>query len=325
MALCDWYVRKLILNASPVCLLTMFASVPDFTKQVTIIINEDNPNASIDPCEHHGLRRGTAVPTSQMRPHKQPTSTTPGNLAIPHAGMQLELSTKFPRATFTVPQEFLAKDSLFFRAACSHKRPDKEEEGQASVVKLYGVELESFKAYLFRAHKGEIGIATEFPKNAVDDRYRQQQTASILASLAKLWLLGNRLQDTRLRNSVMDAFLHAMIDGWSCVNDVVELLPPATIFLIWSASSTGCALRRLVLNCYLRHSLPWTLQGCLYELHGDFVRDLMMLALHREGRTRDNPPFDTQCCEYHDHDEEHPRCRDSEDGDSEEEEEEEDE
>lgn len=46
-----------------------------------------------------------------------------------------------------------------------------------------------------------------------------------------------------------------------------------------------------------------------------------MLPLHREGRTGGYPPFDTGRCDYHDHDEEHPRCRGSEDGDSQEEDE----
>lgn len=124
--------------------------------------------------------------------------------------------------------------------------------------------------------------------------------------LAKLWLLGDRLADTKLRNTAMGYFLEAFIEVGELA-DYTQIITPETVSLIWSETTESCALRRLVLDCYHYCVTPDQMKPCADEFPFEFVKDLMLLKMTPDQYI---DPAQQTLCHYHGHDEQHPACAD---------------
>jgi hypothetical protein len=135
----------------------------------------------------------------------------------------------------------------------------------------------------------------------------------LLESLSKLWLLGDRLSDSKFRNTVMDATIDVIewLDPLSA--DFTAAFPPELTTLIWSATSPGKAMRRLVVDFYAYMVPPGDMEPLWENVHASFLKDLTMRSLdfgQSEGRNVHAALRDL--CTYHEHGEQDRECQSAE-------------
>jgi hypothetical protein len=185
--------------------------VPDFSRELIIIINEDQPELT---------------------------------------------------ARYTVPECLLTETSEFFKAAC---RSDAWKEYAERTIKLPDVEPDTFNAYLLWVYRQEI--PTAHPKEALE----------LIDGLARLWLLGDRLADFRLCNAAMDGMIAEMIP-YTLVT-ASNAIPPKLIEQIWSATTSGRSIRRLMVDYYVKHVRVKAMEAESADYNHEFTKDLMFKAM----------------------------------------------
>jgi hypothetical protein len=185
--------------------------VPDFSRELIVVINEDQPELTV---------------------------------------------------RYTLPECLLAETSEFFKAAC---RSDAWKEYAERTIKLLEVEPDTFNAYLLWVHRQEI--PTAHPEEALE----------LLDDLARLWLLGDRLADVRLRNAAMDGIV-AEINLYTTAT-MLNAFPPKLIEQIWSSTTSGRPIRRLVVDYYVKHVEVEVMKAESAEYHHEFTKDLMFKAM----------------------------------------------
>jgi hypothetical protein len=214
----------------------------------------------------------------------------------------------------------LIEHSAFFRAACRNGW----KEATSRVIPVPDVDPDMFRAYLYWVHRKQIAfdiLETDDDENPAGDLEVQHA----LNDLFELWLLGDRLSDTTLRNRVMDALLYIIREYGPWIEDNAEAITPETVSLIWSRTAGHRAIRRLVVDYYALYG--WSHEVMLFvdECGTDFKQDLLLRILEL-ARTGDrgslrnfNPggidralrradPARQKPCHYHEHDEQHPTC-----------------
>jgi len=97
-----------------------------------------------------------------------------------------------------------------------------------------------------------------------------------LEFLSKLWLLGDRLADSRFRNTVMDEIIDVIewLDPLS--NDFTAAFPPELTTAIWAATTQGQAIRRLVIDHYAYMVSPKGMEPHWDSVHPGFLKYLTM-------------------------------------------------
>lgn len=196
-----------------------FLSLPDFSKEVTVIINEEQPDLA---------------------------------------------------ASFHVPESFLIEHSEFFQAACRGEW----REATSRVIKLPDVEPEIFNLYLFWVHRGKLAIRNEWE---LDDEDCLEHGIPDQTRLIKLWILADRLADVKLRNATIDEMIAAT--GWPNVGFDFPLFTPEMTNIVWSATTAGRSLRRLLLDHYIGDVWAEEMEHNMDEFHPDFFKELMLAAL----------------------------------------------
>lgn len=154
----------------------------------------------------------------------------------------------------------MTETSDFFKAAC---RGTAWIESTSRIIKLPDVEHDVFNAYLLWVHR------QEFPTAHADD------ALELIDDLVRLWLLADRLSDERLCNAVIDAILVELNDSITTMN----AFPPELAAQIWSATTPGRSLRRLVIDYYAKHVRVKFVKAEMAEYHPDFTKDLMVKAM----------------------------------------------
>lgn len=133
----------------------------------------------------------------------------------------------------------------------------------ARTVKLQDVNPDIFDAYVFWVYRKELPPA------------RPSDSIPLVEDLTRLWLLADRLADVRLRNTAIDAMI-AEINGWTeCVN----AFPSKVTTLIWSATTPGRSIRRMVIDYYVKHVDIDDIKEEVVGYHPDFTKDLMLKAV----------------------------------------------
>ena len=134
---------------------------------------------------------------------------------------------------------------------------------------------------MYWIHRNELAINTDFDSDFVSDENLPYPSevcaANHVGKLEKLWLFGDRLADTRLRNTVMEAIL-VLMETFDWENPVLTFPPHITV-LIWSNTTKGRTLRTLVLNHYVETCEPRDLEPNWDEFHPDFIKGLAMTSL----------------------------------------------
>jgi hypothetical protein len=133
---------------------------------------------------------------------------------------------------FTVHKGVLCSKSKFFRAACG----ERWKSGQEKIVRLPEVEAMVFQRYVDWAY-GDILVS-------------EKDSKADMVMLVHLYLLGDKLDDVKLRNKAIKA-----MTSCSYVN---RLAPHAsTITLIWSNTTPSSPLRKWIIDHkMLRYSRP---------------------------------------------------------------------
>lgn len=136
--------------------------------------------------------------------------------------------------------------------------------------------------------------------------------------LVAIWLLADRLADSKLRNKVMAA----VVDVTNIFHRIgeedqeeIQLFPPRMTGAIWSAPTKGKALRRYVVNYYVQNVSSETVEPRWAEFHPDFIKDLAVRSLEsgpgggEMGRVQLGPAPPE--CEWHDHNYVHDVCEEA--------------
>jgi hypothetical protein len=199
-------------------------------------------------------------------------------------------------ARFTIAESLLTESSEYSKAA----RRNHWKKASSRVVRIPDVDVGTFNSYLQWACRREITVQHELKKG-----YTSAQGAhGALEDLVKLWLLADRFADTQLRNLVIDT-LHRVLNA--IVPDEDDWIKGITLemtVLIWTATTAGRALRRLVLDYYAWAADTSSLKAVKDKCHPDFLIDLLMKVMCvKEGDgdgswetyVRDN------ACYYHEH------------------------
>lgn len=154
----------------------------------------------------------------------------------------------------------MVETSEFFKAAC---RDGTWRESKSRTITLPEVEPDVFNAYLLWVHRKELPTAPS------DDAFE------LVEDLVRLWLLADRLADFRLRNTVIDAIVFELKGFTTSLN----VFPPELAAQVWSATTPGRAIRRLIVDYYAKHIGAAIVKDEVAEYHLDFTRDLLVKAI----------------------------------------------
>jgi hypothetical protein len=138
-------------------------------------------------------------------------------------------------------------------------------------LRLLDVDVEAFNSYVCWANRKVLAIDFDFTCGC-----GEKDHPYAVNKLVTLWLLADRLADAKLRNAVMDAIIDFKV-GWS--EEPIRLFPPRMTVLIWSTLAKGRALRRLVIDHYVKNVDAEAMKPHWDECHHDFIKSLAMEGL----------------------------------------------
>jgi len=178
---------------------------------------------------------------------------------------------------FTVHREALCAKSRFFAAACSSRWT----EGKEKVVRLSEQKAESFQEYVHWVYNHEIDLEplpeqmSASPNTTELDKGRRRVRCQYL----ELYLLADKLRDTKLANRVMDLLVDVC-----CVRG---LLLPSVVLITraYEQTAPGSRLRSLLVDLWVACRRSGNLEGSVTGLPRDFVNDLVMKLLPATPRT----------------------------------------
>lgn len=146
--------------------------------------------------------------------------------------------------------------SKFFKTACSTRW----REGQEKIVRLPEVEAEAFQSYVNWAYSDNVVAESTLGEN--------------IEMMIKLYLLGDKLEDIKLRNKALKALhSHATID---------KLHPGyGNIKVIWAATPPNSLLRKWVLDVTILRLCREHFEKRLADYPSEFVRELALKSLQQ--------------------------------------------
>jgi len=184
---------------------------------------------------------------------------------------------------FTVPECLLVETSEYFKAAC---RDGTWLESTSRTIKLAKVEPEIFNAYLLWVHRKDLPTAPS------DDAFE------LVEDLVRLWPLADRLADFRLRNAVIDAII-VELNGFTTSHNV---FPHDLAAQVWSATTPGRSIRRLIVDYYAKHIGAAIVKGEVADYHPDFTKYLLVKAIEVVKNDEENVcPSKRDSCFYHEY------------------------
>lgn len=128
----------------------------------------------------------------------------------------------------------------------------------------------------------------------------------MLEHLTKLWLLADRFAHTKLRNEAMDDMLGVLGVIKAFNNECKATFIAIVITCIWSATTEGRPLQRLVCDCY-----AYSASSDNMKLNFDdyYPGELLFESLDTiERGDTDTDPTTQVRCYYHEHDKHNPEC-----------------
>ena len=84
--------------------------------------------------------------------------------------------------------------------------------------------------------------------------------------------------------------------------DWTEEITPDMVVLVWSQTTTGRALRRLIVDLYAEDVTAEYLERVRDDLHPEFIKDLMMKAMQIKDGDDHALCVTRRGCHYHEHD-----------------------
>jgi len=78
-----------------------------------------------------------------------------------------------------------------------------------------------------------------------------------------------------MRNAVVDAILIELNNLKTSMN----MFPPELVTLVWSATTPGRSIRRLIIDYYAKHIGAAVIKAGVSEYYLEFTRDLLVKAI----------------------------------------------
>jgi hypothetical protein len=159
---------------------------------------------------------------------------------------------------FTIHKDLVCASSKFFKAACSKRWA----EGRAKEVRLDEVKAETFRAYIVWVYAEKITANRSTQGDA------KVAALDEFAETVDLYLLGEFLDDLRLRNAAMRALV-TNSKLW-----IIQLLPKL-IDQIWKSTLPDSLLRKMIVDATVSRALdPMYTSG--FEQHSeDYPKDFL--------------------------------------------------
>jgi hypothetical protein len=198
---------------------------------------------------------------------------------------------------FTAPETLLKEKSEYFKAHCRSEW----EDASLRILLIPQVDVSAFKAYLHWIYKEEVSISSQHLLDGVPRIMPEVQP--VFDDLIQLWLLADRFADARLQQFITNAMIEVARSVNQANPDWTEGITPDMIVFIWSNTTPGRALRRLVIDFYADEVDAENLKRVMGELHPEFVMDLMLKSLRIKHDENHKNYFSRSICHYHEHDE----------------------
>lgn len=214
---------------------------------------------------------------------------------MPDFAKEITIVVKNPNlepTQFVTPKDILTGASRAFLAALWG------ETRTNTAIDIHGVEPGTYASYLMWVYRKKIAIPSSH--DHVDD----SQAGLICDDLVKLWILANGLQNEDCQNTVIDNILD-LLGKHACLEGSILFSASSTIY-IWSATTSGSPLRRIVLDYFLAYVRPDQVIPHIPKYHPDFLGDLTSVT----PRSSDLDPLRittpveavrAEHCFYHDH------------------------
>ena len=182
------------------------------------------------------------------------------------------------------------------------------KEASTRTIKIPEVDVGVFNAYLNWVYREKVAVS--YHHTLAGHSYTADVPQLVLHDLVKLWLLADRFVDVQLRNLTVNAILCVLGRVYADNDDWSAAITPDMIALVWSSTTAGRALRRLIVDLYAQYVKAEHLDRVRDELHPEFVKDLMMEVFRMKDERKHTNLFLRSVCHYHEHDEdgEDPRC-----------------
>ncbi|KAK3703248.1 hypothetical protein LTR37_014588 [Vermiconidia calcicola] len=220
-----------------------------------------------------------------LQPPKKKRRITYGDTVAVYVGAEKRL--------FTLHESVVLEHSKFFRAALTKGF----KEGQSRLIHLPEIETPAFEAYIQWMYSHEIVI------NECESVEEASKTRKQYSELIELYVVGDRLENTNLRNEVMTALVQ--LQEQSDPNPGCK-----NVSRVYKETPESSPLRRFVLDSWLDadpdEAIPY-MKYMRLKFPTEFIFD-MALELF-QGKTRPAVrPVDRPKCFYHEHNDETPAC-----------------
>jgi hypothetical protein len=169
------------------------------------------------------------------------------------------------QVAFTVHEHFICAKSKFFKNACSEKWTGGGTGNTNRVIRLADAEPRIFKCYLKWVYTNEIVIEIEDDPRDPNRQWRRPKEQD---RLIKLYVLGNTLDDVRLRNRVLKDLIN--IDTRPFARSVTWAYEHTASTSNLRSVLVQLAVYRWHRNTFLNHTPDY---------HHEFLRDLVNLFM----------------------------------------------
>ena len=163
---------------------------------------------------------------------------------------------------FILHQDAVCAKSKFFKAACSKQW----REGQERIVRLPEAGVATFKAYSAWIYSGDVA------ENTCTSTSSDGEKRTTLASLVDLYLLGDTLDDVKLRNKVVMMLFTSIrsMNMLPCISGVQQ---------IWKSTPSGSLLRKMLVDAFVSRLERNGFASCAPSYPADFVREVAVAAM----------------------------------------------
>ncbi|GIZ47539.1 hypothetical protein CKM354_001062800 [Cercospora kikuchii] len=180
----------------------------------------------------------------------------------------------------------------------THKTPARVKESYEKVARLPEVDAGIFQIYITYVYSGNI-VISKYGGEEVYSNDNDPEGIMRFQVLIQLYSLANYLQDSNLKNKIIDYLMGP--------NELPALCPStATINLAFATNSVESTLCQLLIDTSLYSCDPAILKDEWYHLPEGFIRGLSLgwaEASWNKGMTIEKPSTVARC-KYHEHDEE---------------------
>lgn len=217
-------------------------------------------------------------------------------LQFTHAGLRYDFIDYIivlvgsEKKTFVVHKNIVCQSSRFFRAATTGQW----KKATKKTVPLPDIKPEIFGAYVGWLYTGDIDV-----KASPDIKYNASMDwptlAEIQLKLTGAFCLGDYLQDSKFRNSVVDEF-KAVVEGGK------KVLTPNTKQYLWNHVNQDSQLMDMIVDYHITGLKPDKFDEGVDEYPYDFIVKIAQRAIrHRRVDVDKRMPENRPRCYYHDH------------------------